>query len=204
MIIEESIIKTQAVFNQDKTHRILLKKTWNEGQPSTTILMTNPSTANIYTLDFTTMYCINNLSALGYGSVSIVNLFSRMTTKLDLKGDLDELTIAENTEQIIRSASETDIFIVAMGKIAVTHKRVGVYQYNLFEKLRQFQDKIRTIAASDGTENLHPLSPKLRTAWTIIPYLLPSPPKENVGEAQAEAETGTTANADKSKKSAKK
>lgn len=184
MKTEESIIKTQAIFNKDKTHRTLLKKTWNEEQPTAAILMTNPSKADILVLDFTTMFTVNNLSALGYGSVSIVNLLSHMTTKLDLKGDLDNLTNEENIAQILRTASETDIFIVAMGRIAETHKKVGAYQHKLFEKLAQYEDKIHTIAAYDGTENLHPLSPKLRSSWTIIPYKLPLPPKENVQESK--------------------
>lgn len=181
MLIEESIVRTQAVFNQDKSHRTLLKKTWDEDRMSAAILMSNASTADILRIDFTTMYIINNLSALNYGSVSIVNLFSFMTTKLDLKGkNLDELSNEENTARILQSAKECDIFIVATGRIADTHKKVAVYQHKLFQELRAFQDKIHTIAAYDGTTNLHPLSTKLRSSWTLVPYQLPSPTNENM------------------------
>ena len=187
MITEEGILKTQAIFNDDKTHRYLLKKTWDESLPSAAILMTNASSSDVLRMDFTTMYAISNSSNLGYGSISIVNIFSFMTTKLDLKSaDINSLKSDENEKQIIQAAKDNDIFVVATGSLPALNKKVGVYQDELFKKLYDFKDKIKTIRASDGSENNHVLSPKIRFSWTLVPFKLP------VNEVvQAEAESST-------------
>ena len=202
MKTEESNIHTRAVF-KDENHRLLLKKIWNEELPSAAILMSNAGAQpSIYHMDYTTMFCINSLSALGYGSVSIVNLFSKMTVKLDLKGDLQDLTCAENTEHIVKAAEECKHFIVAIGSVASTYKKVADYQYNLFEKLRQYQDKIYVIADCLGNQNLHPLARSLRgKSWTLVPYKLPQPTPTDKKNAQAEIDKTPTS---KTKKNDKK
>jgi hypothetical protein len=50
----------------------------------------------------------------------------------------------------------------------------------MFEKLRQYQDKIHVISDIFGSESLHPLARTLRNKpWKLVPYQLPLPPKEN-------------------------
>ena len=191
MLIEESTIKTTAIFNQEKTHRTLLRKVWDENKKSATVLMTNPSTADLLKMDFTTMYILNNLPSLDFGSFCTVNLFSFMTTKLDLSQDLDALTSEDNTLQILQCAKETDVFIVAIGRLSETNKKVAVYQQRLFERLREYQSKMCTIQAYDGSEGLHPLSPKLRANWKIIPYQLPLPPEETAAKETKEEKVKT-------------
>jgi hypothetical protein len=187
MEIKESTITTQAIF-KNENHRLLLKKTWSD-LPSATICMSNSGVMpSIYHMDYTTMFCINALSALGFGSCSIVNLFSYCTLKLDLSGELDSLTCPENIEQIIKCAEESSVFIWALGSIANTYKKVVPYKNSLFEKLRPFQDKIQTIADYKGNINQHPLSPTLRgKPWELVKFTLPEPPSTESKEAEPQA-----------------
>lgn len=204
MKTEEGIVKTLAVY-KDETHRLLLKKVWDEDLPSVAICMSNAGVApSIYHSDYTSMFCVNSLSALGYGSVSIVNLFSYMTKKLDLSGDLANLTCAENMEQILQAAKECDIFIWAVGSITNIYKKVAVYQLSLFNKLCSYQDKIHCIADYNGKELLHPLSPSLRNKpWTLVPYKLPVLIVEKK-EIETQTETVKKDALDKTKKASKR
>jgi hypothetical protein len=190
MIAEEkAIIQITARFNDERTHRYLLRRQWNEeNTKSATILMSNASNADIIQGDLTGMIIQNNLAYMEYSSVNIVNLFSYMTSKLDLSGELDELTDEENIQQILQSAKGTDVFIIAIGTLAKTYKKVAVYQDELFKRLREegLQPKIHTIEAEDGSQGLHVLSSKLRAtgSWKLVSFTLPEPPKEALTEKQ--------------------
>ena len=69
-------LTTQAIFNDSHTKRYLLCKVWDENLPKLTIIMLAPSEASGVALDTTTQLCLNNATRLGYGSISIVNLFA--------------------------------------------------------------------------------------------------------------------------------
>lgn len=201
----ESNIRTETVFKDDN-HRLLLKKIWNEDLPSTAILMSNAGiTPNEFFMDYTTMFCINSLSMLGYGSCSIVNLFSKQTTKLQLTENLNDLTCPENEEYIIKAFEEASIGILAVGSITSTYKKVGVYLQPLYDNLRPYQDKIHVIEDSLGTQSLHPLARTLRgKPWTLVPYKLPLDEKKDKDaqpETEKQAEPRKT---DKNKRSIKK
>ena len=200
MSIKESTIHTRAVFHGEH-HRLLLEKIWDEKLPKVAICMSNAGvTPSIYHMDYTTLFCINALSALGYGSCSIVNLFSKMTNKLNLTGNLSDLTCPENEEQIINVAKSCDIFLWSVGSIATTHKKITPYKDSLFRRLIPYKDKIHVIVDSTGREGLHPLSPSLRNKpWTIIPYR-PEPLPADKKEVREDAVGGQDALASKQKK----
>lgn len=83
MEIEKSTITTEVHYSKDRSHRYLLLKEWNNSLKKATIIMLNPSSANTVAMDLTTMYIINNISKLGYGSVEIVNIFSRLNEEIN-------------------------------------------------------------------------------------------------------------------------
>ena len=179
MITDESTIRITAMFCDQRKHRYLLRRVWDKSKPSATVIMSNSSTADITKGDLTGLLIQNNLSALGYGSASFVNLFSFMCQKIDLSKDVNiaELTNADNEKQILQSVQDTDICVVAIGSLTSTYKRAAAYQSRLFDLLRKFQNKVHVIAAPDGSEGLHPLSAKLRAhgSWALVPYKLPNP-----------------------------
>ena len=72
MITDKLTMKTETVFSDDRLNRYLLRKEWDNKKPRATIIMTNPSFADLLTLDYTTLYILNNISQLDFGAVDIV------------------------------------------------------------------------------------------------------------------------------------
>jgi hypothetical protein len=171
MQVEKAVMKTETVFSDDKKHRYLLRKEWDSKKKKAVVIMTNPSTADSFKLDYTTMYILNNLAKLDFGSVDIVNIVSKMTTKLRIKEDAD--TPEEEKENfgiIVNAAQKADFVIIAWGKIGENNKAVRDVQDRLLERLKPFTDKLRIIASEKGGDNFHPLAPQIRFTWVLQKY----------------------------------
>lgn len=116
MLEETTIIKSKAIFSDDKEHRLLLRKEWNNEKPSAMVIMINPNTADTVNFDMTTMLVLNNVSKLGFGSVNIVNLYSRIMEKLCLRFNGDDELIDDEADEIIQQyAAMSDAIIIAWG-----------------------------------------------------------------------------------------
>ena len=101
MLTEKVMLKTETVFSDDRLNRYLLRKEWDTKKPRATIIMTNPSATDLMTMDYTTLYILNNISRLDFGAVDIVNLSSRITIKLNVNEDLGADIEKENTETVV-------------------------------------------------------------------------------------------------------
>ena len=179
MLTEKLTLKTETVFTDDRCNRYLLRKEWDAKKPKATIIMTNPSAADLMTIDYTTLYILNNISKLDFGSVDIVNLSSKVTTKLNAKLDLEVEIEKENAEFILKSAEKYDKIIIALGKIGENNQRVRMAQDNLLKILLPFKDKLCCITKSeDGESGFHPLAPQIRFEWFLRDF---TPPKSNEG-----------------------
>ena len=106
MHTEKMLVRTEATYSDDRTHRYLLLREWDAKKPKALIIMTNPSTAGTIALDFTTLYILNNITQLGFGSVTTANLVSKMTLHLKAKDDL--VAEEENFDQIVKAAQKAD------------------------------------------------------------------------------------------------
>ena len=179
MLTEKLTLKTETVFSDDRCNRYLLRKEWDIKKPKATIIMTNPSAADLMTIDYTTLYILNNISKLDFGSVDIVNLSSKVTTKLNAKLDLDVEIEKENAEFILKSAEKSDKIIIAWGKIGENNQRVRMAQDNLLKILQPFKDKLCCIAVSENGEcGFHPLAPQIRFEWFLREFTPPKPREE--------------------------
>ena len=56
MQTETTTMQTMVIYNDDKTHRYLLRKEWNSDKPSAEIIMLYRSFADTVTVDHTTMF----------------------------------------------------------------------------------------------------------------------------------------------------
>ncbi|SNT19198.1 intein N-terminal splicing region [Anaerovirgula multivorans] len=176
LTVEKSIIKTEVTFSEDKKYRYLLRKEWDKAKKKAMIIMINPSSADELLIDHTTMYVVNNLSKIDFGSVDIVNIFSKINTKISTKESIQELVDEDNDTQILKSAAKVDNIIIAWGKVGENNKKVKERQEQVINLLTEYKDKFYTIQDSKGREGFHPLAPQIRHIWKLK-KLQPEPEK---------------------------
>jgi hypothetical protein len=174
---DKATVKTEAIFSNDRKHRYILRKEWDSKKPKATIIMTNPSTADMLSMDYTTLYIMNNIVSLDFGAIEIVNLVSKMTTKLNVKEDMDLNLNAENLDFILKSAEKSDKVIIAWGKLGENNKKVRGVQDSLLDRLKPFKDKLYVIACESGESGFHPLAPQIRFSWILKKYESPKTPE---------------------------
>lgn len=162
-------MKTEARFSDDRSYRYVLSKEWNNKKPRAMVVMTNPSSAGEVVLDLTTLYTINNLVALDYGAVDIVNIYPKVTQKLRAD-DVDLREIEFSDKLIIELAEKVDSVIIAWGRVGEKSKAIEKRQNELLEKLKLFKDKLFIIGDGKGNKLFHTLAPHVRFHWELIKY----------------------------------
>jgi len=162
-----STISNEAVFSDDNRHRLLLRKVWDSEKPSAMIVMINPNSADELSSDTTTMLVMNNLQKLGYGSVDIVNLYTKITGKIHFRFNSDDDLLDPDTDSIILKSAETaDTIIIGWGTVGLHNMRIRERQKVVLDMLKPFSDKICQI----GENGCHPLTPSIRNCWDLVPY----------------------------------
>ena len=184
-----SNLRTEIVASDDGVYRYSLRKIWDEQKPSLAILMICPSSSGEVAVDTSTMLTLGNCYRLGYGSVAIINLFSKVND-FDLKDDTE--TDEENLQAILKAAESVDCFVLGAGTGKAKNK---IFQRRLEQvllALRPYEDKLHCLCDEDGgSRGLHPLSPRLRR-WCLskcsvsefidIPMEEPDPKKNGKGK----------------------
>lgn len=164
MKIITTTLTTTAEFSEDGKKRYLLTKVWDDKKPHLAIIMLAPSEASGIELDNTTMLVLNNTSRLGYGSVSIVNLF---TTIGDYKLGCTEAEDRDNIKIIEKTAKVADVIVYASGVGKATNKAFINRQNQVLQALKPYENKLRCLSNKSGNARFqHPLSPAVRT-WYL-------------------------------------
>ena len=160
-------LTTEAIFSGDRTKRYLLRKVWNENLPKLAIIMLAPSEASGVALDTTTQLVLNNASRLGFGSVSIVNLFATIND-FDLKQQTGAED-AENFDAIVSACQTCDQIIYAPGTGKAKNKFFLKRQEQVLMALLPMEEKLSCLCNEICKTRLHhPLSPAVRT-WYLSP-----------------------------------
>lgn len=170
-------LATVAMFSDDGKKRYLLRKLWDEKLPSLAVIMLAPSEASGIELDTTTQLVLNNASRLGYGSVTIVNLFATLN---DFKLQQAEDEDAENLKEILLAAKNANQVVYAPGVGKAKNKAFALRQEQVLNALRPYEVKLCCLCNESGNARLqHPLSPAVRV-WHLsafkISELLPATP----------------------------
>ena len=161
-----TMLTTTAEFSGNGKKRYLLTKTWDEKKPHLVIIMIAPSEASGIELDNTTMLVLNNASRMGYGTVSIVNLFATIG---NLKECFAEESDKENLKYIDSIARNADVIVYASGVGKATNKSFIKRQRQVLDVLRSYEGKLRCLSNAEGNARFqHPLSPAVRT-WYLSP-----------------------------------
>ena len=174
----ETNLKTTAVFSDDGAKRYLLKKMWEKDKPTITIIMLAPSEAAGIHLDTTTQLVLNNCDRLGFGSVSIVNLFATLNDSTLKEAETED---PENIKAILQEAKAADYVVYAPGVGKTKCKVFQQRQEQVLRSLIPYEKKLHCICDQSGNARLqHPLSPAVRT-WHLSPLkvseLIPEPTK---------------------------
>ena len=196
MLTEKDTIKCESVFNEDHTHRFLWKRVWNKEKPLAAVIMLNPCLADNILMDTTTYLVVNNVARLEeYGGVMVVNLYSKLTSKLNFRWNSDaDLNDPVNDSYIRKAAEDAEVVIAAWGKGGETNQRISNRIGEVMEVLDGLEDKIFLI--SDGVRTgLHPLTPSIRREW-ILEHL------EEQNTVEPDDETSDPASAGSQKKEA--
>ncbi len=157
-------LTTHAVFSENGRKRYLLTKVWDTEKPRLTIVMLSPSEASGIELDNTTMLVLNNASRLGYGQVSIVNLFATLGF-LQLRKEEDK--DSENLTFIERASDDADVVIYAPGVGKASNHLFIKRQNQVLDVLKPYEAKLRCLSNMEGKARFqHPLSPAVRT-WYL-------------------------------------
>ena len=166
-----SYVRTEIIESEDGTKRYSLRKVWDESKPSLAIVMLCPSSSGVVSVDTSTALTMANCYRLGYGSVIIVNLFSRINDfALKEAQEIDE----ENLQAVVKAAESADCFVMGAGTGKLRNK---VFQRRLKQvatALLPYQEKVHCLCDAEGkSQGLHPLSPRVRE-WSLVPMQLGS------------------------------
>ena len=173
MITEKDTIKCEAIFNDERTHRYLWRRVWDKDKPIISVIMLNPCLSDNIMTDTTTALVVNNVARLEeYGGVEIVNLYSKLTTKLRFTEPDEELNDEENDSYILKSVESCSKTIIAWGKASNSNARIEERAIQVLNMLVEHKEKLFVI--SDGTRSaLHPLTPSIRGNWFLEKLCFP-------------------------------
>lgn len=170
MTNEKAIIRCEAIFSEDRAYRYLLSKVWDKNKPLATVISISPSGCYNVTCDTTTMLIQNNLEALGFGGMELVNLIARVGIDAKQCRRLIDEIGEENDSYILESVKRTAFTILAWGRISGTNKAFQKREAEVLKLLSPYMKKVQTICDCAGRENLHPLTPSVRNEWTLCFY----------------------------------
>ncbi|MEC1178398.1 DUF1643 domain-containing protein [Metasolibacillus meyeri] len=133
-----------AVFDdfENPTFRYSLTRNWNKDLPKATIIMLNPSIANILKNDLSINRCLNFCIDHNYGALEVVNLFAFIETDSNKLSAKPEFIGAENDNYIRMATESAETIIVAWGsdKEYRTRKRHVWMQLLDEKKVYYFED----------------------------------------------------------------
>lgn len=164
-----SNLRTEIVESEDGTKRFSLRKIWDESKPSLTVIMMCPSSSGEVAVDTSTGLTLSNSYRLGYGSVTIVNLFATINDFSLQRSSSDD---PENLNAIIKAVESADCAVFGAGTGKAKNKLFIQAQEKVLLMLRPYEDKLYCLCDKDGgSKYLHPLSPRVRE-WHLSPLVM--------------------------------
>lgn len=164
MKIIKSIIKTEVIYDDDMKNKYVVRKEWDKNKRKALVLMKNAGLADEIVQDQTTMYVVNNLAKLDYGSVIIMNLFPF------IEGNNSNQSATENLKCVQEEVTKVDDVIIAVGTGIETNKEALKRLHMILAILLDKKANILQIACPKGRSGFHPLYPAVKSGWKLVSY----------------------------------
>lgn len=164
MKVFKSTIKTEVIYDDKLTNKYVVKKEWDKNKKPVLIIMKSAGDANEIVQDQTTMYVINNLAKLDYGSVSIMNLFPTIV------GANTNDSAIENLKYVQEEVQRVEDVIIAAGTGIESNKEALKRLHMIVAILLDKKVNIFQIESSKGRRGFHPLYPAVKNEWILVPY----------------------------------
>lgn len=160
----KSTLKTEVIYDDALVNKFLVKKEWDKNKKTALVIMKNAGHANEIVQDLTTMYVINNLAKLDYGSVSIMNLFP------SIEDNNSNTSSVENLKFVQAEVPKVDDVIIAVGTGIETNKEALKRLNMIVAILLDKKANILQIESPKGRRGFHPLYPAVKNEWLLVPY----------------------------------
>ncbi|MBS4207125.1 DUF1643 domain-containing protein [Bacillus sp. FJAT-50079] len=164
MKVTKGMIKTEVTYDDKARNKYLIRKEWDKNNRKALVIMKNAGQSDEIVQDQTTMYVINNLSKLEYGTAYIANLFP------SIEKDESMEAAAENLKVIQGAITKVDDVIIAVGKGVETNKKAVERLNMILAILLDKRANILQIEANFGRKGFHPLYPAIKQRWKLVPY----------------------------------
>jgi len=163
----KSTLRTEVTYDDGMKNKYVVKKDWDKTKRKALILMKNAGQTDEIVQDQTTMYVMNNLAKLDYGSVIIMNLFPSLEDK-----ETNE-SATENLKCIQEEVTKVDDVIIAVGTGIETNKEAQKRLHMIVAILLDKKATILQIECPKGRRGFHPLYPAVKNGWKLVPYEIP-------------------------------
>ena len=164
MKIIKSIIKTEVIYDEKMKNKYVVRKEWDKSKRKAIVLMKNAGLADGIVQDQSTMYVMNNLSKLGYGSVIIMNLLP------SLEGKNTNESATENLKCVQEEVTKVDDVIIAVGTGIETNKEALKQLHMIMAIFLDKKANILQIECPKGRRGFHPLYPAIKNEWKLVRY----------------------------------
>lgn len=108
--------RTSAEFSPDCKYRYFLSRDWYPPDGRIVFVMLNPSTADEFKNDPTVERCQRRAMKMGFGGLSVVNIFAWRSTDPSVLSKLEDPIGPDNDTWIKRAVSEAKLVVCAWGK----------------------------------------------------------------------------------------
>ncbi|MCE7791519.1 DUF1643 domain-containing protein [Salipaludibacillus sp. CUR1] len=161
----EQQIKMKVVMSDCRRYRYLYTKVWDENKPGATVIMLNPSKADMVKLDKTVLSLTNYFVSSEFGQFKIANMYSFMCTEpKDLKYK-NELLEKVNDSFIQRACEGTDFILIGWGS---DHNKRKGRKKEVEQLLRNHSHKLKCFIDSQNKSPRHPRD--IADDWRLIDY----------------------------------
>lgn len=167
MKIIKSTIRTEVTYDDEMKNKYVVRKEWDKAKRKAFVLMKSAGQTDEIVQDQTTMYVMNNLAKLDYGSVIIMNLFPALEDKETKE------SATENLKCIQEEMTKVDDVIIAVGTGIETNKEAQKRLHMIVAILLDKKAKILQIECPKGRRGFHPLYPAVKNEWKLVPFEIP-------------------------------